>query len=243
MAAPKRYKTTFQSKAYVVSTAYYNQMGNPFGVIVLANQMPLFNIGTVVSGEVFNKPYETGAYVNGKAQILNDDFLKLTGSNYFIKLSTLVPAFGGGISLGNEFNSISKPAIINHVSPNSGILFDRLSNADGEGGAGGGGMWGAIAGAVAGIVDSGFKYGANKDTAKALTEQARLQGLASQIQAGYGSLGNDTSSELLAAALGNRYNQPAPKTATVDSNKMIWLALIAAGAIVAVFFIVKGGKE
>lgn len=242
MAAPKRYKTTFQSKAYVVSTAYYNQMGNPFGVIVLANQMPLFNIGTVVSGEVFNKPYETGAYVNGKAQILNDDFLKLTGSNYFIKLSTLVPAFGGGISLGNEFNSISKPAIINHVSPNSGILFDRLSNADG--GSGGGGGWISGLFALAGdAVKGGFAYGANKDTAKALTEQARLQGLASQIQAGYGSLGNDTSSELLAAALGNRYNQPAPKTATVDSNKMIWLALIAAAAVVSVFLIVKGGKE
>lgn len=124
---------------------------------------------------------------------------------------------------------------------NAGLLYDtRLSNADG----GGGGGWISGLFSLAGdAVKGGFAYGANKDTAKAMTEQARLDGLSQQIQAGYASLGKDTSSELLAAALGNRYNQAPPKAATVDSNKLIWLALIGAAAVVAVFFIVKGGKE
>lgn len=127
--------------------------------------------------------------------------------------------------------------------PNAGLLYDsRLSNADGS--SGGGGNWISGLFQLAGdAVKGGFAYGANKDTAKALTEQARLEGLAAQIQAGYSSLGHDTSSELLAAALGNRYNQAPQKTATVDSNKMIWLALIAAAAIVAVVFIQKGAGE
>lgn len=121
--------------------------------------------------------------------------------------------------------------------PNAGLLHnENISNAGGD--------WISGLFSLAGdAVKGGFAYGANKDTAKAMTEQARLAGLSSQIQAGYGALGNDTGTELLAAALGNRYNQAPPVAAKVDSNKYIWLALIGAAAVVAIFFIQKGGTE
>lgn len=118
--------------------------------------------------------------------------------------------------------------------PNAGLLHqDNISNAAG-------GDWiGALIGLVGTTIDSGFKYGANKDTVNAIKEQARLQGLSEQIQAGYGAVGSDMSSEMLATALGKSYSQPTPTPAKVDSNKLIWLALIAAAALVAVFFISK----
>ena len=121
---------------------------------------------------------------------------------------------------------------------NAGLLYDNISNADG------GGNWISGLFQLAGdAVKGGFAYGANKDTANALKEQARLEGLSAQIQAGYGALGQDTGTELLAAALGNRYNQPTqPPAKPVDPNKFIWLALVAAVAVVAIVFINKQPK-
>lgn len=120
--------------------------------------------------------------------------------------------------------------------PNAGLLYnENLSNA------GGGGMdWSWIGTAISGIAQAGFGYGASKETNKAQTEQARLAGIAAQIQAGYGALGQDTSAEMLAMALANNANRPMPTPAKVEDNsKYIWLAIIAAVAVVAVVLINK----
>ena len=119
----------------------------------------------------------------------------------------------------------------------AGVLYDsRISNAEGGGGMG----WlDGLFKLVGGAINSGFQYGAATNIAKQQTEQARIAGLASQIQAGYDSIGKDTSSELLAAALGNRYNQPQVTKTEDNTQKYIWLALIAAVAVVAVVFINK----
>lgn len=119
---------------------------------------------------------------------------------------------------------------------NPGLLSynDNLSNADG-------GWISGLFQLAGDAVKGGFAYGANKDTAKALIEQQRLAGQSATLQAGYGALGNDTASELLAATLGKSYDNPLKTTPPESSlqKNIVWLGLIAAATAIAIFIVLK----
>jgi len=122
---------------------------------------------------------------------------------------------------------------------NPGIAHNSVSNMDG------GGWIGPLIQAVGGIVQSGFQFGATKDTNKAMVEAQRLQGQAATWQAGYGALGNDTSTELLAAALGKNFNA-APASVPQESafsKNLLPLVLLAGAVIIVVVFVMKSDAK